>query len=56
MFGVDYTPEVGGYLGFAYAVNDNDGTADGRKSAMIYGRGLIGGYNTSLFSKMRFVE
>lgn len=56
MFGVDYTPKVGEYLGFAYAVNDNDGTSDGRKLALIYGQGLIGGYNTSLFSKMRFVD
>ena len=56
IFGVDYTPEVGGYLGFAYAANDNDGTSEGRKLALMYGRGLIGGYNTSLFSKMLFVD
>ena len=56
IFGVDYTPKPGDYLGFAYAADDNDGTSEGRKLALMYGRGLIGGYNTSLFSKMQFVD
>lgn len=56
MFGYDYTPKAGDYLGFTYAVNDNDADADGRRLGIQYAGGIIGGKNANLFGKMQLIK
>ena len=56
MFGYEYEPRVGEYLGFIYAVNDNDADKDGRRLGIQYAGGIIGGKNASLMAKMQFIK
>jgi len=56
MMGYDYEPKVGEYLGFTYAVNDNDADKDGRRLGVQYAGGIIGGKNANLMSKMKFIK
>lgn len=54
MFGYDYTAHSGDYLGFSYAVNDNDMV--GRDLCITYAGGIVGGKNANLFSQLQLVK
>lgn len=54
MFGYDYAAKAGDYLGFSYAVNENDGA--GRVLYIEYAGGIVGGKNANLFSKLQLVK
>lgn len=54
ILGYDFTPEAGGYIGFSYLINDNDG--DGRAWGVCYAGGIMNGKNSALFSKLQFVK
>ncbi len=54
IFGYEYTPKTGDFLGFSYFVNDNDGY--GRKQGIAYGGGIAGSKDANLFAQMRFLR
>ncbi len=54
IWGYDFTPEPGNYIGFSYALNDNDGA--GRNLSIMYAGGIVGSKNSALFSKLQFVK
>ena len=54
MFGYEYIPQAGEFVGFSYVVNENDG--NGRALGMKYADGIAGGKNANLFCKLMFVK
>ena len=56
IMGYEYEPKIGEYLGFTYAVNDNDADKDGRRLGVQYAGGIIGGKNANLMAKMKFIK